>query len=281
MSSCTLAPEQQQTAGRAGLCGLTGFTLGLVTLEHNSHVVYNHGAELTTVLMPHRITFTWPHQTLHDIKVELHWSLQHVTGCAAAWVIAGKSAPATSTMSPGTSSAAGTTLSRPSRRTVADSASYAFSSSIALSALVSVITPTVAAARVSQHQQGVRFGDRQDGSQPSWQPLGAVSAALRHSAATLTLHLNNLPSSFEARSFSRTSATIEVATSPAVALKRMRMAQHLCSGAFTQGISARSLSGQGMGGAPLATKIRTMTPGSTKALQRQRLSSGPVAVHEV
>ena len=53
---------------------------------------------------------------------------------------------ASSTISPGTSSAAGTFRSRPSRNTAATSAWYALSSSMALSALVSVSTPTVAFA---------------------------------------------------------------------------------------------------------------------------------------
>lgn len=50
----------------------------------------------------------------------------------------------TSITSPGTSSVAGMLLQCPSRSTVAASASYALSSSIALSAFVSVKTPTVA-----------------------------------------------------------------------------------------------------------------------------------------
>jgi len=53
---------------------------------------------------------------------------------------------AISTTSPGTSSTAGITIHLESRRTIATSASYAFSSSIADSAFVSVTTPTVALA---------------------------------------------------------------------------------------------------------------------------------------
>lgn len=51
----------------------------------------------------------------------------------------------TDTHKPQHAPAAGSTVQRPSRSAVATSASYAFSSSIAFSALVSVITPTVAA----------------------------------------------------------------------------------------------------------------------------------------
>lgn len=50
----------------------------------------------------------------------------------------------TSTTSPGTSSPAGSMVRWPCRSTVAASASYALSDSMAFSALVSVITPTVA-----------------------------------------------------------------------------------------------------------------------------------------
>jgi len=75
----------------------------------------------------------------HKVNVGLEFRLCLHQGLRFGFV------PATSTISPGTSSAAGTTLRRPRRSTVADSASYALSSSIAFSALVSVITPTVAA----------------------------------------------------------------------------------------------------------------------------------------
>mmetsp|Transcript_39481 Transcript_39481/g.85945 ORF Transcript_39481/g.85945 Transcript_39481/m.85945 type:complete len:332 (+) Transcript_39481:2515-3510(+) len=62
---------------------------------------------------------------------------------------------ATSTTSPGTSSAAGTTRSRLPRTTVARSACRILSSSMAFSALVSVITPTAAlATRMSTMTNG-------------------------------------------------------------------------------------------------------------------------------
>mmetsp|Transcript_44744 Transcript_44744/g.115821 ORF Transcript_44744/g.115821 Transcript_44744/m.115821 type:complete len:285 (-) Transcript_44744:108-962(-) len=105
-----------------------------------------HVLSCTTALADVTASTSFSTEPLSPVRMD--WSTRSVLlRISATRTSAGTFPPtATSTRSPGTSSDAGRIASRPSRSTVATSASYALSSSIARSALFSVTTPTVALA---------------------------------------------------------------------------------------------------------------------------------------